>query len=174
MNLDTYAMAAMTVDAGSLPSCFADTRRSRTAACARPGPRLNRSAPPVRCQSHLVPAPSGRVVFYAGEEVGDRRHRAGCVPHMRPAQLRPGLPAVLRCCTRPDCLLRNSKIICLAGRAMVSDRGPLACCATGRAAFSENGPVMPLTCGIVLGRIEETCPGMLLPNASTRTPSVRI
>jgi len=65
MNLDTYAMAAMTADPGSLPTCFADTRRSRTAACARPGPRLNRSAPPVRCQSHLVPAPPGRVVFYA-------------------------------------------------------------------------------------------------------------
>jgi hypothetical protein len=53
-------------------------------------------------------------------------------------------------------LFRNSKIIRLAASAVVSDRGPLACCATGRAASRDGGPVMPLTCGIVLSRAEET------------------
>jgi len=63
MNLATCAMAAMTFDAGSLQSCFADWRRPRTAACARPARRRDRSAPPVRCQSHLLPAGTGKVVF---------------------------------------------------------------------------------------------------------------
>jgi hypothetical protein len=63
VNLGTYAMAAMTVDDGSLPSCFTDWRRSRTAACARPAPRRDRAALPVRRQSHLVPAATGIVMF---------------------------------------------------------------------------------------------------------------
>jgi hypothetical protein len=74
----------------------------------------------------------------------------------------------------PGTTCSNSKIIRLAGRAIVSDRGPLACCATGQAASREGGPVRPLTCGVVFGRIEEARPGMLSPSASTRTPPVRI
>src|SRR6266568_41160 len=58
---------------------------------------------------------------YAGEEVGDRRYRAACVPPQPPRWLRPDhllyFAAVLA-----HYLLRNSKIIRLAGRAMVSNR----------------------------------------------------
>ena len=88
MDLATYAMAAMTADAGSLPSCFTDCRRSRTAACARPAPRRVRAAGPASVTLGAGSHREGGV--YAGEEVGDRGHRAGCVP----------LFAVLRCCTR--------------------------------------------------------------------------
>jgi hypothetical protein len=116
MKLASYAIAAMTADAGSLPSCFTDLRRSRTAACVWPAARRDRSAPPVRCQSRLVPAATGKVVFMRVKEVGDLRHRAGCVSLFS---------AVLRCCTRCELPAQEFENHPLNRRVMVSLRRTL-------------------------------------------------
>ena len=71
----------------------------------------------------------------------------------------------------PSYLLRNSKMIRLAGRAVASSRGPLACCATGQAVCRERIPVTPLTCGIVLCRIERICRAC---SRRSRTPGRRL
>jgi len=74
----------------------------------------------------------------------------------------------------PSYLLRNSKTIRLAGRAVASNRRPLACCATGQAVCREWIPVTPLTCGNRALPYRKNMTGMLSQIANTRSSSVRI